>query len=61
MEKFSHALSSKPEAVRRQEPEGDPLGDLGELLREAGNNWSSFWGYRHWQQPFEGLQLPCEL
>ena len=38
MEKFSHALSSKPEAVRRQEPEGDPLGDLGELLREAQGN-----------------------
>ena len=52
--KISHALGPRAEAVIWKEPGSDLPADLGEPPREAGGNWSSPWGHRHWWQTFGG-------
>ena len=52
--KISHALGLRAEAAVWKEPRLEPPADLGKPPIEAGGNWSSPWGHRHWGQPFLG-------
>lgn len=45
---------SETEAVIWKDPESDPLADLGEPHRQAGENWDVLWGYSQWQHPSLG-------
>ena len=50
--KISYTPGPRTEAVVRREPGSDLSADLGEPPREAGGNWSSFWGHRNCSSRF---------
>ena len=52
--KISHTPETRAETVIWKEPGSDPPADLEESPREAGGNWHSPWGHRHWWQSFWG-------
>ena len=52
--KISHVLGPRARAVIWKEPGSYPSADLGESTGQAGDNWSSPWGHRHWWQLFWG-------
>ena len=54
---ISHVLGPRAETVIWREPGLDLLSYLGISPREAGGNWSSPWGHRHWQKPFWGAHF----
>jgi len=52
--KNAYTLRPKTETVILKKPGSDLPADFGESPREAGGQWHSTRGHKHWWQPFGG-------